>query len=157
MARQRGGMIMPTQKLDDWMSEMWITDIQELESSTFSSYYHNANCGCGSASYYIITDGRQVREPEIDSAEWVDEYDGFNCDDSYVDYEFTNCTWVIEVECSNYKDDHEQRATLYIPAGTNPMDLTGKIKKHVEDIKYHYLYSDAVSGVYCEGDELEAS
>ena len=142
-----------TREFNEWLREMGLTAVMRLESPKFSFTGHNAYCGAGSASYYCATDGRCIREAPFWSASWLDDYDGFSCDDSETTYEFDNCSWVILNTVENYRDNHNSASILYVPKGVNPMDLTDKIKRYSADLK---AQSDgSSSGIYPEGGYIE--
>lgn len=138
-----------TREFNEWLREMGLTAVMRLESPKFSFTGHNAYCGAGSASYYCATDGRCIREAPFWSASWLDDYDGFSCDDSETRYEFDNCSWVILSTVENYRDNHNSASILYVPKGVNPLDLTDKIKPYAASVKSQT--DGSPSGIYPEG------
>lgn len=110
-----------TRFFDEWADN----EDSDLDDGVIIMYGHNANCGAGTAAHIIVTDGKLISQ-EIESAGWVEEYDGCDCDDSRSRYVIDNPTYIIEFSVMDYRDNHNHARTLYIHRGDDVFkyDLT---------------------------------
>lgn len=100
-------------------------------------YGRNANCGSGTASHIIITDGKLVSQ-EKESANWVEDSDTGSWDDSYFKYTIANPTYIIEFSMMHYRSNHNYERILYTRRWDNEREyilkmLPYEIKEKLEN------------------------
>lgn len=139
---------------ENGLSQIDTKTIDQTEGHIIKYNMHDAYCSKGESSYIIITDGKLVKE-EIKSKPWVDHYEGLSQGDSRTDYEFTDCTWMIEYSASYYDDgpcnSHSSAGILYIKKGVNPMEFfdINELPNYIQERMAEFS-SRSASHVYTE-------
>lgn len=100
-------------------------------------YGRNADCGAGTASHIIITDGKLVSQ-EKESANWVEDSVTGSWDDSYFKYTIANPTYIIEFSMTHYRSNHNYERILYTRRWDNKYEyilkmLPYEIKEKLEN------------------------